>query len=480
MTDITIIGLGPGRAELLTREAWGILSAADEIYVRTTRHPAVIGLPDEIRIRILEPLCDSLERMDNVDDAIAARILNLAKTESGIAYAVPGDPTIGERSVELIREQAVKFGLTVRIVSGLSFVGPTLSALGMDSLPGLYLGDAVDVAELHHPPFCPSTPALLAHLYEVSIALQVKATLMNQYPNDYEVALVHGVGSDDTLVEWSPLCTIDQSDHLAALTILHVPAMSRSHGFAALQEAVAHLRAPYGCPWDLEQTHRSLRPYLLEETYEALEAIDKGDSKALVEELGDLLLQIVLQIQISIDEGRFQMADVISGLNSKLVRRHPHVFGNLLLDGVDEVMRNWEVIKEEDRLEKATSGQVGGILSGVSIDMPSLSQAQSYQVRVARSGLDWSDVSGVLTKVQEKIGGVQQGGGDLEQEEGIGDLLFAVANLSRCLGVDPESALRDANARFRCRFDALESTVRWKGKNLSKTSVRDLELLWEL
>ena len=226
--DITIVGLGSGGAERLTREAWEVLSAADKIYVRTCRHPAVDGFPDGVVVQSFDSFYESVERPEVVYQMITDHILELANNANEVVYAVPGDPTMAELSVEMIRERAFKRGLTTRIISGLSFVEPTLSALGVDAFPRLYLTDAFEIAALHHPPFSPDSPALAAQLCTVSLASDVKLTLMNQYPDEYEVALVHRAGSRDELVEWMPLYAIDHSKHIAHLTSLYVPAMLNS------------------------------------------------------------------------------------------------------------------------------------------------------------------------------------------------------------------------------------------------------------
>ncbi len=234
---------------------------------------------------------------------------------------------------------------------------------------------------------------------------------------------------------------------------------------------MAHLRAPDGCPWDREQTHRSLRKHLLEETYEALEALDSEEPEALKEELGDLLLQVLLQAQIAYEAGSFRAAEVVAGIQAKLIRRHPHVFGELELSDVDEVLKHWEHFKEAEK--------GNGALDGVPVDLPALAQADELQGRAARVGFDWPQIDGVLEKIAEEAGELRAAADPLEQERELGDLLFAVVNYARWLKVDPEAALRQTNRRFRARFARMSDAARQAGQRLDQLGIEELDRLWE-
>ncbi len=215
-------------------------------------------------------------------------------------------------------------------------------------------------------------------------------------------------------------------------------------------EVVAHLRSPEGCPWDREQTHQSLRSDLLEETFEALTALDTGDPVHIREELGDMILLILLHTQIAAEDGEFTVADVLRGIHTKIVRRHPHVFGDLKLNEQGEILANWERLKEAERQENGN--REGSILDGVALALPALVQAQIYQKRAARVGFDWPDIQGVLDKMKEELEEVHAAEDEAHRSMEVGDLIFAVVNLARWYKVDAESALREANARFRKRF----------------------------
>ena len=239
---------------------------------------------------------------------------------------------------------------------------------------------------------------------------------------------------------------------------------------------MAHLRAPNGCPWDREQTHESLRKHLLEEAYEAISAIDSGDFAHMREEFGDLLLQIVLQSQIANEEGQFNAAQVIQGIHSKIVRRHPHVFGDLKLEGVDDVLENWEKLKEKERGKKKEGK---GLLDGVPLILPALTQAQEYQDRAARVGFDWIEIDGVLDKMKEEIEEIKHAESDFELASEIGDLFFVLVNFARWKKVDAESVLRGTNAKFKKRFAYVEQGAKRQGRNLSELSLDEMESLWQ-
>jgi len=470
---ITIVGLGPGDPRYLTREAWEVLSTAEEVWLRTAHHPTVAGLPGHLAIRSFDDLYESAERFADVYQAIAGEVLRLGRRPQGVVYAVPGHPLMGEATVQQVLADAPKEGLSVRIVEGLSFVEPTLTALGIDGLEGLQVCDGIELAARHHPPLNPDLPALIGQVYSRALAADLKLTLMNQYPDDHPVVLVHAAGTGQQRTVHLPLYELDRQevDHL---TTLYVPPMPAVSGFEGLQDTVAHLRGPDGCPWDRQQTHESLRAGLLEEAYEAVEAIDAGDMDGLREELGDLLLQVLLQTQIATEEGDFRMADVIAGIDAKLKHRHPHVWGGVVVSGADEVLARWERLKREEKGERSS------LLDGVPRALPSLLQAYLYGERAAHVGFDWADATGVMEKVREEMAELETARTEEEVEAEFGDLLFALANLARHLGVEPEAALRQANARFARRFRAMEDLARRRGLDLARMDLDGMESLWQV
>jgi MazG family protein len=281
--------------------------------------------------------------------------------------------------------------------------------------------------------------------------------------------------------------------------------------FRRLVELQARLRARDGCPWDRKQTHASLRPYLLEETYEVLEAIDARDDDRLAGELGDLLLQVVFHAQLAREAGRFDVAEVIERVHAKMVRRHPHVFGTAKARSAGEVLKNWEQLKAEERHREKRAGD-GSLLAGLPVNLPALLEAYQLTRRAARIGFDWETIAGVLEKLEEETnelrrelrgarrrrafarGKERRGapgatrasarshseeypGAKLEEE--VGDLLFVAANIARFLGLDPEIALRKANRKFRARFREMERLAERRGRRLAEVPRNELESLWE-
>jgi len=256
----------------------------------------------------------------------------------------------------------------------------------------------------------------------------------------------------------------------------------------------ARLRAPNGCPWDREQTHETLRTYLIEEAYEVLEAMESGDAQKFASELGDLLLQVVFHAQIAKEEGRFEIGDVVESIHTKLVRRHPHVFGNVEAASSTEVLKNWEQLKAEERREEkrgngpALTAGAGSLLDGVPRTLPALLEAYQLTRRAARIGFDWDDIEGLLEKLREEVQELKQ---ELAQddpprranrgriEEEVGDLLFVAANVARFLEMDPEIALKKANRKFDKRFRQMEREKERGGRKLADASREEMEALWE-
>jgi tetrapyrrole methylase family protein/MazG family protein len=353
-----------------------------------------------------------------------------------------------------------------------SLIASVFDTLRLIPPPKLTLLEARTLSSAHVPPYPPELPALLMGVDSPELAAHIREVLLAVYPGEHEVHLVEGQRSKvERLSDLGP-----STFNFRPSTCIYIPPLVEGTAFESFQEIVAHLRAPNGCPWDREQTHESLRKHLLEEAYEAISAIDSGDFASMREEFGDLLLQIVLQAQIASEEGRFNVNDVIRGIHAKIVRRHPHVFDDLELSGVDGVLANWEKLKEKERRDKK---EEKGLLDGVPLTLPALSQAQEYQDRAARVGFDWPEIEGVLEKIAEEVEEVKRADNERELAAEIGDLLFALVNLARWKKVDAESVLRETNARFKRRFAYIEDGAREQGRNLSELSLDEMESLWQ-
>jgi len=476
-SGVTIIGLGPGDPGLLTRQAWQALEAASELYLRTCSHPVVDSLPEKLVLHSFDNLYDQCDTFDQVYEQIVEQTLKLGRRPQGVIYAVPGHPFVAEATSPEIVRRARAEGLPVRVVEGLSFLEPACTALEIDPYPRLALVDALELAASHVPSFPTNYPALIAQIHSRAIAADLKLTLTSLYPDEHPVRLVHAAGSTRQQVEDLALYEIDRSPHIGLLTALYLPPLEANTSFEAFLEVVAHLRSPEGCPWDRQQTHETLRADLLEETYEALAALDAADADGLREELGDLILLILLHTQIASDNGDFNMVDVLQGVHSKIIHRHPHVFGDALAADAGAVLKNWERLKAEER--HAQGKGAASLLDGLSPALPALLQAQQYQKRAHHVGFDWPDLRGVRAKLDEELGEVDAASSPAEQSAEVGDLLFAVVNLARWFNLDAESALRQANARFYQRFTAIEAGARLQGRTIGDLSLDEMEAFWQ-
>jgi len=359
-----------------------------------------------------------------------------------------------------------------------SLVTSIFETLHIEPPPKLILLEARTLASVHVPPYPPDTPVLFIGVDSDELALQLKTVLLTTYPKEHGVTWVEG---GKRRPEALGGCKVERLGELNRGSFdekvcLYVPPLGEGTSFESFAEIVAHLRAPDGCPWDRDQTHETLRKHLLEESFEAISAIDSGDFTDMREEFGDLLLQIVLQSQIANEEGQFNVNQVVQGIHSKIVRRHPHVFGELELDGVDSVLANWEKLKEAER--KNNGQKEKGLLDGVPLALPALSQAQEYQDRAARVGFDWPEIEGVLEKIAEEVEEVKHANNGEELASEIGDLLFALVNLARWKKIDAESALRGTNLKFKKRFGYVEHGAKKQHRELSSLSLEEMDALW--
>jgi len=335
----------------------------------------------------------------------------------------------------------------------------------------LTLLNAQEFTLRHYPPTPPDVDTLILGVDSPEIVMQVKDVLLATYPKEHSVFVVgEGKMKEERLSNLQP-STFD----LNPSTCIFIPSAGEGTSFEAFAEIVAHLRAPDGCPWDKEQTHQTLRKHLLEESYETLSAMDADDIGGMREEFGDLLLQIVLNSYIGYQDNEFNMTEVVKHIYDKIVRRHPHVFGDLELDGVDGVLQNWEKLKEQERGKQK---EEKGILDGVSSALPALTQAQEYQDRAARVGFDWPEVEGVLDKVREEIEEIKKAENLEEVTNELGDLFFVLVNLARWRKVDAESALREANIKFKKRFGYVEQCAKKQGRNLSDMKLEEMDSFW--
>ena len=339
----------------------------------------------------------------------------------------------------------------------------------------LILVNAMDLSSKYYPTFAPDQQVLIFDVLPDQTLQRLFSLLKMIYSENNDCQILNRTNQGEWKIRKAKINDINQ---IKSSSAIFIPPALISSSLEAFEELIAHLRSPQGCPWDREQTHQTLRSNLLEETYEVIKALDENDISGLKEEMGDLLLQIVLHSQISNDANEFNLSQVIHGIHSKLVHRHPHVFGDTSVGNAEGVIRNWEVLKSAERDENG-KGEGQSILSGVPIAMPALSLAEEYQKRAARVGFDWPELKPVLDKVYEELEEVKEAKTQLRKEEELGDLLFAVVNLIRWYKVDAESALRKMDRRFLKRFNFIEEKVRKQGRKLQDMKLDEMDAIWE-
>ncbi len=446
---IVVVGLGPGPYELLTLQAARALESAPIVRLRTARHPTVDSFPPTIRWTSFDHLYDTLPDFEQVYAAIAEALLAEARSGTRVVYAVPGDPTLGETSVALLRERAAAEGIGCQLVAGVPFLGPTLQAIPPLEAPNLQLVEA-----LHAQDVDPTVPLLVYQVYSPAVASELKLDLLRRFPPEQQVFVVRAAGLPEQSVQALPLAELDRRavfDHLTTLAVPALPPEAATRSIQGLRAIIRRLRGPQGCPWDREQTHQSIRQYVIEEAYEVADAIDADDPAELKEELGDLLLQVVLHAQIADDQGEFDFDDVVHRLAEKLVGRHPHVFGDVTARTAAEVVRNWEALK---RAEKGEQGPPRSAMAGVPRSMPALRAAQEIYRRAGEAGYRWPGREWAWERVQATAQALRQ---HKAGPDAWGELALLLARLAADQGVDLETALERANRRFVERFQAAEA-----------------------
>lgn len=496
---VTVVGLGPGPAGLVTQETMQAIAAAKTRFVRTLQHPTASLVANATSFD------DEYERHDTFAEvyaAIAERVAQAALRDGAALYAVPGSPGVLEDGVRALIADS---RLDVRVMSAVSFLDLAWSRLGIDPVnEGVRLVDAHRFAEAAADE---CGPFLVAQCHADWVMSDVKLAY-DAAQGDEAVTVLHHLGLPDERVlqvTWNDLDRLERDHALVAdhLTSLYVPKLAEpvAGEMAKLHRLARTLRER--CPWDQEQTHASLVRYLIEETYEVVDALNALDpnnpatDETLIEELGDLLYQVEFHATIAEQEGRFSLADVARATHDKLVRRHPHVFGDTQAKTAGDVVSTWDEIKRQERAEKGgstdTSGTDGDItndfFAGVSRVAPSLSLAQKLQKRAAEVGFDWPDVRGAADKLNEEIHELREAAniGDAAARKGdpqairmeLGDVLFSVVNVARKLGLDAETALRDASDKFIARFTKVQQLAMQRGIDMTASTLTQLDALWD-
>lgn len=475
MNKIEVLGLGSGDIKQLPLGVYRKLLDANEIiYTRTLDHPVIGTLQKEgVQFHSFDTFYEEAEDFAEVYDRIVAFLLDKAET-SPVIYTVPGHPMLAEKTVQLLLEQDE---VEVAISGGQSYLDALFTSLQIDPIDGFQFVDATSFERRHlnyenHLIFC--------QVYDAFIASEVKLSLLEDLPPDYEVTIVEAAGTKQEKLTKLPLEQLDRTVAVNNLTSVYVPPVKHEelpHRFSRLVEVMAILRSPNGCPWDREQTFESLREYTIEEVYELIDAIDLEDDDNIIEELGDLLMHIVLYSQIGKDLGYFTIDDVIRSITEKMIHRHPHVFGNGEADSVDQVLVKWEELKKEEKGKVCDS-----VLDGIPKHAPALLKAAKLQHKASKVGFDWTNAEEVWEKLREELTEVKEAiasGDENEIEDEFGDVLFVTANLMRFYDINPEVALNRANRKFISRFTYLEEQIKQSGKKLEEASMEEMERYWQ-
>jgi tetrapyrrole methylase family protein/MazG family protein len=474
---VTVVGLGPGGAEYVTDHTRAEIARVPHRYLRTGVHPCAHLVPVAVTF---DEVYEAADTFASVYAEITDRLVAAAHEHGEVLYAVPGSPLVLERTVRFLRADE---RIECVVHPAMSFLDLVYARLGIDPVEaGITM---VDGHEFATAAAGLAGPLLVAHTHANWVLSDIKLAVEGA-TGEEPVVILQRLGAPDELVThttWAELDRTVDADHLTCIYIPHLAAPVGAE-LVRFHQLARTLREQ--CPWDQEQTHQSLVRYLLEETYEvvdALQALDPDDpdtDEHLLEELGDLLYQIEFHATIAEQEGRFTMADVAKGVHDKLVRRHPHVFPpeggeKVVADDTTTVLANWDAIKQVEK-------QRTSVFDGVPHSLPALSYADAVQRKAAKVGFDWPDVDGALPKIAEEAAEVREAaasGTPEDVHDELGDLLFAVVNVARHLGVEPESALRAATLKFRGRFEQVEALARERGIELRGAPLATLDALWD-
>lgn len=478
VNTITVLGLGAGDLEQLPLGVYKKLIKAQRLYVRTAEHPVLQELVNEgISFESFDEIYEKHDAFEAVYKEIVETLITLAQSDS-LFYAVPGHPLVAEQTVQWLVEAEKEGRIQLEIVGGQSFLDPIFNALRIDPIEGFQLLDGTmfkrdDVQMSQH--------VLIAQVYDAYSASEVKLTLMEKYPEDYPVTIVTAAGSTEEVLRVVPLYELDRAAELNNLTTIYVPPTTKREDrlkeWSTFREIIAMLRAPEGCPWDREQTHETLKKYLIEEVHEFLQAVNDQDDEGMIEELGDVLLQVFLHAQIGEDDGYFSLEDVLERVSTKMIHRHPHVFGDVKVESSEEVLNNWQQLKSAEK-----GNQNKRILDGQERSESSLLTSYNFQKAAAKVGFDWPNAEGAWLKFEEEwqeFNHEIKDGTTESQLDELGDVLFTIVNVARFYGLSPEEAMMHANRKFKNRFHYVEdSVIQGKGK-FREYSLGELEAFWQ-
>lgn len=479
MAKIYVIGLGPGSVDDLTLGAVNRINKGDKNFLRTENHPTIKYFKDnDIVYKSFDYLYETEEKFQDVYETIVDSIVEELIKGGDVNYFVPGNPLVAERTVEILLER----NEDIEIITGMSFIDPLIMSVKRDPINGLKIvdGTVFDFSMIDI-----NTDTIITQVYNKRIISEIKLILSDIYGDEYNIYIVDSAGiKEQEKVNNIPIYLLDRVEEIGYLTSIYIPRIEKENkhifDFNDIINIMKRLRGGDGCQWDIKQTHNSLRQCIIEEAYEVVDAIDKGDIDSLMEELGDVLLQVIFHAEIAFDEGEFNIIDITTALANKLIYRHPHIFLNEKVVNSEEVVYNWDRLKDLQRGFKTTGEKLDNI-SG----LPSLMKGLKIQQVVAKVGFDWPDIKGALEKIEEEYNEVLEvidsSGENFErQEEEIGDLFFTVVNLARFLKIDPEVSMNKANHKFINRFKFMEEKSIEQNIRLEDMTLEEMEDLWNL
>jgi len=474
MNRLTIVTLGTGGEAFLTRGVEHALRSAKRLVLRTGRHPMTAFLQQEnITYETLDALYDASEDFDAFNCDAAKKLIQMCE-ETPVCYAV--SDAAFDTTVAAVRAQ-LPGSADVTVLPGVSHASRCL-AMVEAATPSVRLYAA---SELDKAPHSPEEALLVTELFSRTCAGDCKLKLMELLPEDICIQLITGDEATGELTcREIPLYELDRQpgyDHLTAAYVPGVPMLNRSrYNMNDLVQVVTRLRAPDGCPWDREQTHESILPDLLEESYEYIQAVREEDIDHMYDELGDVLLQVAMQSEIAHEHGEFDILDVTSAICGKMIERHPHVFGQVKADTSEQVLENWEALKRQQRGLHSHADAMANVSTGLS----PLLRASKVQKKAAKVGFDFDNAQDALKKVYEEADEVKENlesGKDPEEE--IGDLFFSVVNVCRLCGKNPDIALFSAVEKFISRFRDMENAVKNAGKCVEDLTLSEMDVYWE-
>ena len=476
---IKIVGLGPGAKEALTIGTVWELESCKNIFLRTEKHPTVDYLKEKnIEFDTYDNVYETMKSFDEVYLNIAKDLVEKHEELGDLVYAVPGHPLVAEKSVFNLIEECKKNNIEYKVIPAVSFIDAMMEGLMIDPIEGLKVIDAYDINNMI---LDKRIGTVITQVYNQLIASEVKLRLLDQYDDETEIFYVRAAGiKGEESIRKIPLYELDMQEDIDYLTSIYIPKdLNNKKDFNDLLEIVEILRGENGCPWDREQTHKSLKKALVEESYEVIDAIDRDDDNGLIEELGDVLLQVVFHASIGKEDGYFDINEVIGGICHKMISRHPHVFGDLTdVNTSKDVLSKWDELKKEEKGYETLSEEMRGVTKG----LPALLRAHKVQNKAKKAGFDFEDIDSMINKLKEEIQEVidvyNTKNMDKIKDE-VGDLLFSCVNIARFLNVDEELALNSTIDKFIKRFSYIEEKVKDKGLELRGVNLDEMNKLWE-